>query len=464
MKEKRYNVITSVIFMCAIILPTAAWLIIRCFPKTYENLTKDIGEKRALYEISEDVSLANITAELESYYSDRVPFRNSLILADKKINGFVEKNYISKVQPIFVKCFYKESSGNKTLELYDQDSGNIAATDHDEEVIEEQEASYTSYGHKIYKCKTCGEKRWGDFTAKLVDGSFFPTTIYSGDVMLGRYGWLFYVGDRSLDYFKGDCILTEEEMRELLEKMQKLQDICDEKGITLAFMVMPNKEQVYSEYIPSKHYVSDSTDKRLSLLKKYIEDNSDITFIYPLEELKAGKMYYDTYFAHDTHWNNVGAFSGTQALYKALGIETVKLSEVEAEPYTDVMDALFATGNLDSSGFTPDIDYMLDYKNDVKVTYKEGKCDIKYGYDVYHRTKSEATDQRNFVLFGDSFRIAMIQYIEKDFASCTFAQRDISSTAKEEMRNADILVLTSVERFDGQLFEYIDTAIEYLKD
>ena len=47
---------------------------------------------------------------------------------------------------------------------------------------------------------------------------------------------------------------------------------------------------------------------------EYVNENSDIVYVYPLEELEAGKKMMPMYFKYDTHWNMAGAFVGVVLL------------------------------------------------------------------------------------------------------------------------------------------------------
>ena len=87
-------------------------------------------------------------------------------------------------------------------------------------------------------------------------------------------------------------------------------------------------------------------------------------------------------------------------------------------------------------------------------------------------TCANATNQKNLVLFGDSFRNAMVPFLQKDFKRCTVAHRDLlcnnmskpvssyDPTMVQEVKNANILVVCSVERYD---YNIIGQAKELIK-
>lgn len=320
-------------------------------PALMERIDFDLGENREKAAFPEGFGQADHTAQLEAYYNDRAPFRSLLISAQRKLEGKLEGTYRETLQPVLVALLYGEeggqgaggevsqldleavfgtSSGEGTAEsngTAKEDSGAgktveehtyveaertpesctedgsvtwrcdhcgdsyteiLPATGHAEEVVEVVEATYLNYGYTSYRCSACGRTWRGDFKDKPVDTSYLPPVLAADYTILGRFDWLFYRGNASVSYYRGTNLLTEEEMAAGLAKLQKLQDICDEKQIVLRFMVMPNKEQVYPEYMPT--YEIAETVKREERLAAYIEENSEIEFLYPLEELKAGKM------------------------------------------------------------------------------------------------------------------------------------------------------------------------------
>ena len=523
---KTGNRIRIIIFILILALPSVIWgvILLASDREEIENQYEAMENKenRTLAKWPEDSDISSYTSQVEAYYNDRVPFRAHILSASEKVNDTLESTYRDSIRPALISLFYggsgqdildipdlaslneeddtsvinppeddnlnaveiieTDSEEHEYAEIYREDAtceeeglvryeckdcGEtyeevIPPTGHNDELIEETEGSYMAYGHKLYRCSICGRKRWTDIEPKLVDTSYYPLTVENNYTVMGRFDWLFYRGDGSLQYYTGENVMSEDEMGGHLDQMQKLQDICRDKGINLVYMFMPNKEQVYAEYMPTMEIVTDK--KRMDVFKEYADENYDINMIYPIKELKENKVYYDTYFAYDTHWNNVGAFIGTMALYEALGMETTDLAHVETESTDFVALGLVLTGALPVDKYSNDHDQVVSYKPNIELTWEEGTRNPVFGYTEVYRCKTTSSNEEKCVFIGDSFREWMIPYLEKDFADLCMVQRENLEDVAEDIREADVLVVSAVERFDSDLYNRIPSLIDILSN
>ena len=58
----------------------------------------------------------------------------------------------------------------------------------------------------------------------------------------------------------------------------------------------------------------------------------------------------------------------------------------------------------------------------------------------------------------------MLPYLEKDFGEICVAHRDEKQKIKQDIKEADVLVVTAVERFDKAVLETAQVLIGYLSD
>lgn len=470
---KKLTVIHKYIFLALLILPSVLWGIKGAFH--LDIWEYEMGENRYLAEMPEGFS-AEYPAELEAYYNDHAPFRNLLIHQKSVVDSGLEGFYRKSVQPVLAKLSGKSGNGEGTglAERYQEENTVAAVTEteteevscevagHDYEAIEVVDPTYLAYGHTLYECKRCGFRHMGDFTDKLIDDTYLPENISNNQVIIGRYDWLFYIGDNSRSYYKGTNVYTEEEAAEKLALLQSLQDACDAKGKQLLYIIWPNKEQVYPEYMPTYEVTK---PKREEAFVEYVHQNSDINMIYPIEALTMGKLYMDTYYPYDTHWNHWGSYIGTLEMYKALGLPTPGLEDYPVNQTENLARGLVGTGMLDAAAFTNDADYVVDYRPEAGLSWSEGVHDLVNGYtEAYWSKASDPLFDKKIAFLGDSFRVSMLPYMEKDFAELAAVQRQNMDQIKTDIQNADIIVLTVVERHDGDLYERIPTLVSYLNE
>lgn len=79
------------------------------------------------------------------------------------------------------------------------------------------------------------------------------------------------------------------------------------------------------------------------------------------------------------------------------------------------------------------------------------------------RTTSDSENQTNFVMISDSYRVNMEPVITKDFSNCTIAHRDYISSCEKDLKNADIIVVSIVERYDYEAFNAMEKIIKILE-
>jgi len=316
--------------------------------------------------------------------------------------------------------------------------------------------SYTSYGYTLASCKYCGGEYRTDIKAKLYDTSYALESYRSPTVIEGRYQWLYYLGDNSMGYYQGTNLLTEAELAYYNSILVQLNEICKAKGITLQICIWPNKEQVYPEYYLGAEVVNEY--KRVERLVDYIHENSDVKIIYPLAELTAAKPYWDTYYKFDTHWNHAGGFIGHQAMLESLGLETTNLYNLPVWEFDRNAGDLISLGNLNGAYYTGAVDYSISYRTDITTDSYFGGDGAN---DIRHTTAANATNNCNFVMLADSYRCFQLDLIQKDFSDAYLCHRNQVNEAMtvDAIKNADVLVLAAVERYDYQIF---DTAIQII--
>lgn len=323
----------------------------------------------------------------------------------------------------------------------------IPVTNHKYTVIRTQKASAERYGYRLSKCSACGYYNLDNVENKTTSTAYLAPQS-AGGAIYGRNDWLFYEGDNSVGYYQGTNVLTNAQMRSWMNIYDRLQSICEKKGIKLVVMAAPNKEQAYPEYMPSYNVVTQN--KRQNVFLDYMQKNSSVRYLYPLSDLNMAKILYDVFYKQDTHWNAIGGFMGTMAVYRSIGLSTTNILEL------NVKETKRTGGDLSNfCGYaTTYTDYEVEYKTNIQtnVTYYP---DNNVGSQVeLSQYTSNSSNKSKIVVLGDSFRHSMEGYLSKDFAKATIAHRAdfghyMVQNALRELSSGDVLLLLAVERYDG---------------
>lgn len=216
-------------------------------------------------------------------------------------------------------------------------------------------------------------------TCMLSGNSYIENT----QVLVGKEDYLFYkteMDGRPIDDYMGINHFSEDELAVMAQNLVANRDYFAQRGIRLVIMGLPNKESVYSEYMPDTVYRI-RQDTRADQVAEYLWANTDLEYIYPKKELMEAKDDYQVYYKTDTHWNQIGTFIGMQAMFERMYGYSVTPDTVD---------------------FRVD---MTDYAGDLATI--AGLTD-KYNVDSVYVLKSESVDPKqchddDVLVVGDSF-------------------------------------------------------------
>ncbi|MBR0519465.1 hypothetical protein IJJ97_06710 [bacterium] len=144
--------------------------------------------------------------------------------------------------------------------------------------------------------------------------------VESDRVLFAKDGWMFYKnvndGDPIPTYKKIDSF-SNEELIASANSLVALKKYCEERNCKFVFFIAPNKENIYSEYMPDFIKRTNGMSRTEQLIW-YLKNNTDIKPIYPDNLLKKAKDKYVTYYKYDTHWNSYGGFCASSFLLEKL--------------------------------------------------------------------------------------------------------------------------------------------------
>jgi alginate O-acetyltransferase complex protein AlgJ len=137
----------------------------------------------------------------------------------------------------------------------------------------------------------------------------------SPQVLLGRQGWLYYKS--TINEHRGIQRLPKLKIRAWMQELQAKQAFFDSRGIRYLFVVAPNKETVYPEFLPpgvQQHR------KKLWLddLLEAVPADSHFEIVDLRAPLLAAKQFGRLYHRTDSHWNALGVMVATNAILSHL--------------------------------------------------------------------------------------------------------------------------------------------------
>lgn len=279
---------------------------------------------------------------------------------------------------------------------------------------------------------------------------FLTGNISSNQVILGEDNWLFYKsqfdGDPIGD-FTGTNSFSEQEMSDTIEHLTEIQAVLSDKDIQFCLIVPPNKENVYYQYMPKNYGHTDKT--RTDVLIEEILDNG-ISVINPKNELIEKSTSYNVYYKYDTHWNEYGAFIGTNLILESWDLDNYYKDNIEIIPDNKSSHDLSNMIGLsdyfcDDSGFTvnfssKDIDWTIFNEEQDK------------GCSYYFN--ENAPIDKKLLLVGDSFRTAMLPILHSQFKSVCIVHRSHYESAVIESYDPDYMILEYVERYSSQIKDF----------
>ena len=270
--------------------------------------------------------------------------------------------------------------------------------------------------------------------------------VRSRQVVLADNGWLFYLtrqdGD-TIEDFRGEARYPAYETELLRERIAALRDYLAGRGIALAFVVVPNKENVYPEFVPPRFRRVSSVSRADDLLAK-LRASPDLPVADPKSALLAHKSDRLVYYEYDSHWNRAGAYIGVQAALAALGHPSVPIERRTMVPG----GAPDFPGDLTSLLGIPSIAARISTEFTV-----EGVPLIRPDRDAWYRLGTAenpgARTQDAILVIGDSFKNEFAPPFLEEFGRVSDVHWDECTdfaAMLDELR-PDAVVLEFVERY-----------------
>ena len=287
----------------------------------------------------------------------------------------------------------------------------------------------------------------------FIDYYFFRTSS-NPSVTIGKDSYLFYTradDGNPLANYQGKDLYSEEELKALAKNCVAQRDYFSSHEKEFVIYIAPNKERVFSEYMPDK-YGKPAENYRALQIYNYLKENTDIRVIYPYAELMAAKtkIQENIWYKTDSHWNNIGAYIGAKALFDELGVEFPDITDSSISIVRGENTSGDLASMLGLTQYFKDTDYEYTVKGYNDHNVQNLASDFS-GALIY---KAVGADSRKLYVIRDSFSTALAPYLGSQFNESYLRHKSTYSYEDLESQNPDIVVYETVERYADGLMNF----------
>ena len=248
-------------------------------------------------------------------------------------------------------------------------------------------------------------------------------------VFKGRNNWLFYnaQGDGTTIYdYKGINHYSKFNLRRVENNLKTAKRAVKKRGAEFAVLFAPNKETIYSMYMP-KSIKRKTTYSRYDQLRDYLNKSGAIKVICPKKQLLKYRKKYQLYYPNDNHWNVKGRYIGVQEMLKITdGEDEVTPLSIEDVKFKRIKDR---TGDL-------------NILSNGKYKFKS-KCFL-----LKTKIKKQYKSNKKVLIVGDSFGECMSKLAKKFYKKVGFVH--IYNFSMKQVKGYDYVIWESVERYQDK--------------
>ena len=276
----------------------------------------------------------------------------------------------------------------------------------------------------------------------------------SDTAIAGKRGWLFYAADGGIDDWTQAEPFTHDELEVWRETLAKRRAFLARRGISYLFVIAPDKQMIYPEYMPDslRRLRGDyRVDQLIAYLHETMPDFEVLDLRPALLAAKetSGELLYHRY---DSHWNDRGGLVAYQIIIRAIAhklprelpsiapLERRDFDTDRAVPSGDRIAMLWLTdrGKQAMPG--------LVLRRGVGYRVLEPTVPDPYGEEGLIITEHANRHLPTLVMFRDSFAGRLIPYLSEHFSRASYLWQNEFDFDEIERHHPDIVVQELVAR------------------
>ena len=266
----------------------------------------------------------------------------------------------------------------------------------------------------------------------------------SPTVIKGRDGWLFYADDSALEDYESVTPFDAGDLAAWRDNLVAIRDALRTRGAEYVFVIAPDKHVIYPEYMPATIHRRHA-QYRLDQLLDYLRAHSDLRVVDLRGPLIDGKTRERLFHLTDTHWNDRGAFIGSNEILRAAAPAGVRPDPRDAfaatahrRPGMDLTEMLsaselFTETSLDLTPRVPRRARLLE-PADLREGYEVARVVTEVD-DTQGRPSASGDRLPRAVVFRDSFGTGLIPFLSEHFSRAVYLWQsnvDMDVVAREK--------------------------------
>ncbi len=265
-------------------------------------------------------------------------------------------------------------------------------------------------------------------------------------VLFGKNGFLFYKLENSINNYKRDIILTDQDIEKKLSSIINFANELKNENIKFYFLIGPDKHNIYNEYFSNKiHRVNNPSV--FDQILDYVQKNnlsSLLNIIDPRADLiKAKTDHPELYYKTDTHWNSIGAFVSHKKLMMTIQRDFPALKRIlnfddyhiEKSEFIGDMANMLSRSDLKSNYYK----FLPKFRNSVVLNFPDEKTLISINNDPLLN--------KNVMIYRDSFFTVLQQFVSPYFNKTISIHGDIHQRLESIIKEKpDLVIYEIVER------------------
>lgn len=270
-------------------------------------------------------------------------------------------------------------------------------------------------------------------------------------VILGKDGWLYLAGDKSLEDWRNIDPFTPAELESWRQMLESRSRFCADRQIPYLVVFAPSKYDIYPEYMPDE-LTQVRRESRLDQLVAYLAERHSPVQVIDLRAvlLSAKSSGLRLFQKTDTHWNDWGGWLAYHAIMSAVTdrLPTARVLQIEEfDPITTIRPGMDLAGLLGLNDVLSEESFDLRPKITLRLPHVEQNMVEPIVVNA------GARGGPSVVMFRDSFMTNVLRWVAESFGRGVYLWEDGFDSKLVEAEHPDIVLQEFAQR---KLMQSID--------